>query len=501
MAKFNLSDVLANAAGRDLGQPGREQIEYIDIDLIDPDPRNFYELSDLDQLAANIELVGLQQPIRVRKHPENPDRWMIVSGHRRRAAIRQLVDEGKEQFRAVGCIVEKPAESDALQELRLIYANSDTRKLTPAEISQQAERVEMLLYELKEQGMEFPGRMRDHVAEACKVSKSKLGRLKVIRDNLIPAALAAFKSDSMSEDCAYKLAREPERVQAIIYGSKYNDSKYGLRAGQVDNAAQRIMAIDKISCDGSPCTNKNRMFDRSLRNDMYNPCRVCCAECGEFLKCGKVCDKLKERRAEIKKEQERLENERKQEEKARQLATETVREKLDAQEEALRAQRWVNWGKLRESEGLTLYELYGTMLGVKWLDDDDYREIVKLERGQQPSVSYYDPIEWMDYHCEIARFADDFGCTIDFLYGRTDTPRPPADALESATVWHDAAAGDLPEDGESVIAAVQYDVPHGIWVTEDLRFRDGKFIAYGADMPDDCRVFWQPSFDPKKIVP
>ncbi len=38
----------------------REQIEYIDIDRIDDDPRNFYELSGLDELAANIELLGLQ---------------------------------------------------------------------------------------------------------------------------------------------------------------------------------------------------------------------------------------------------------------------------------------------------------------------------------------------------------------------------------------------------------------------------------------------------------
>lgn len=38
--------------------------------------------------------------------------------------------------------------------------------------------------ELKEEGVEFPGRMRDHVAEACKVSKSKIARLKVIREGL-----------------------------------------------------------------------------------------------------------------------------------------------------------------------------------------------------------------------------------------------------------------------------------------------------------------------------
>ena len=155
---------------------GREQIEYIDIDLLDADANNFYQLSDVDELAANIEFVGLQQPIRVRENPDQPGRWIVVSGHRRRAALQKLVDGGREDFRAVPCIREQAVGSAALQELRLIYANSDTRKMTSAEISQQAERVEMLLYQLKEEGIEFPGRMRDHVAEACKVSKSKLSR-------------------------------------------------------------------------------------------------------------------------------------------------------------------------------------------------------------------------------------------------------------------------------------------------------------------------------------
>lgn len=59
---------------------GREKIEYIDISLIDDDPNNFYELSQLDELAANIELLGLQQPLRVRTNPEDPARVIIVSG-------------------------------------------------------------------------------------------------------------------------------------------------------------------------------------------------------------------------------------------------------------------------------------------------------------------------------------------------------------------------------------------------------------------------------------
>ena len=142
----------------------------IQLDQIDPDPNNFYSLEGLDDLAANIELIGLQQPLRVRPGSE-PGRYTIVSGHRRRAAIMMIRDGGSGQFDGgVPCIVDRGEASKALQELRLIYANSATRVMSAAEISKQAERVTQLLYELKEQGVEFPGRMRDHVAEACQVS-------------------------------------------------------------------------------------------------------------------------------------------------------------------------------------------------------------------------------------------------------------------------------------------------------------------------------------------
>lgn len=59
MGKFRLADHIAKGAVPDSGTAGdREQIEYIDIALLDDDPRNFYELSGLDELAANIELLG-----------------------------------------------------------------------------------------------------------------------------------------------------------------------------------------------------------------------------------------------------------------------------------------------------------------------------------------------------------------------------------------------------------------------------------------------------------
>ena len=62
----------------------RDQIVYIDVNDLEPDPRNFYSLSDIEGLMDNIALFGVQQPLRVRADPMDPDKWIIVSGHRRR---------------------------------------------------------------------------------------------------------------------------------------------------------------------------------------------------------------------------------------------------------------------------------------------------------------------------------------------------------------------------------------------------------------------------------
>ena len=197
---------------------GTERIEYIPLDRLVGDERNFYELSGIDELAANIELIGLQQPIRVRAEG---DRYRIVSGHRRHAAIRKLVADGNKDFERVACIVETVECSEAMQELRLIYANSDTRKMTSAELAKQAERVEELFYQLKEEGFEFPGRMRDHVAQACQTTKSKLSRLKVIRERLHENLLTHWYDGRISDAVAYAIAKESDEVQDALW------SRYG----------------------------------------------------------------------------------------------------------------------------------------------------------------------------------------------------------------------------------------------------------------------------------
>ena len=158
---FDLSEVLKDVSRPDTD---KQQIRYIPIELIDPDPDNFYSLDGLEELAGSIEMLGLQQPLLVRPAPEG--RFTVISGHRRRAAILLIRDGGSEQFAdGVPCIVDYSAASDALRELKLIMANADTRKMTSADQNTQAERIEDLLRQLEDEGFQFPGRLRDWVSK------------------------------------------------------------------------------------------------------------------------------------------------------------------------------------------------------------------------------------------------------------------------------------------------------------------------------------------------
>lgn len=244
---FDITSVLKDVSGPDTG---KEQIEYIDLDKLDQDENNFYSLDGLDELAANIELIGLQQPLRVRPGSEK-GRYIIVSGHRRKAACMMIRDGGSAMFdQGVACIVDRGEASEALRELRLIYANSSTRVMSPAELSKQAERVTQLLYELKEQGMEFPGRMRDHVAEACRVSRTKLARLHAIRKNLIPELLFNFDHGYIGETVAYRISQEDKKTQRALM----HDHGAMLQNLTSDGVERAISRVKRPDGDSGPAT-------------------------------------------------------------------------------------------------------------------------------------------------------------------------------------------------------------------------------------------------------
>ena len=430
MAKFDMGEF-----AKTLAQPvsesgtGREQIEYIDVDLLDSYPGNFYELRDLDGLADNIATIGLQQPIRVRDGENG--HAVIVSGHRRVAAIRKLVEDGRTDLREVPCIREKGDASPALRELRLIYANSSTRTLSSPEISQQAEKVRELLYQLKEEGYEFPGRMRDHVAEACKISKSKLARLDVIRKGLAPDIRKAYwdgpRSKCLSEDAAYTLARLPVDIQRQVVdayrGQNQVDSGlkylYASTVEVVTKAVNKII-VGKVKCpDGVACSHKDAQASHTIKvkvKSRWSDCGCeygCCAKCSSLQSCKDVCPNLIGKQKELK---AAARAERQQEAAEKEARERPVVERIDA--------IWDRFGSLRARAGLTPKQ-YLEKIDCPYSSLSGSME--RFEAGNEkltPETGL--PFGYSTHLSDVNRWvaaADVLGCSVDYLMLRTNEPR------------------------------------------------------------------------------
>lgn len=455
-----------------------EQIEYIDIGLIDGDENNFYALSDLEALAANIETVGLQQPLRVRTSETDPLRVQIISGHRRKAALDKLVQDGNEKFRRVPVIREQVSGSAALQELKLIFANSDTRKISSADLSKQAERVEALLVQLREEGYEFPGRMRDHVAEACKVSKTKLANLKVIREHLIPEAKKAWEEGVLSEDPALTLARLPKERQKKICEaySNYRKQSYGragldyLSTGEVKGYAERLIKLENLKCpQGGGCSNKDRKWQTDVsRPNYYGSChKQCCAKCDKLVSCKYACPKLAEQIKQLKSDR-----------KAEQAREKALREEKERPDRQLQDLLWSRFAQARKDAGVsldTLFKAWDVQCPSTYIKDFE-----KHERGEglRLNVSVETPLNpyggYLSHAKSLITLADTLDVSLDYLLGRTpcQNPEQMVFSVESASEkpkWRT----DAPPEGAAVLGKFQAD--GGKILHKTVCYRDGKY--------------------------
>lgn len=386
-------------------------LELIDIAALRGDEKNFYSVTDesVAELSANIELVGLQQPLNVRPDPAKDGSYIVVSGHRRLAALRLLVDEGKVQFKDVPCMVVENG-SEALNELRLIYGNASTRQLSNWELSRQAERVQELFYRLKEEGIEFPGRMRDHVAAACQVSKSKLARLKVINERL-EVFIEQWQDGSLAESTAYELAQCPAELQWRIRDIRVKPAAISpVKLKRVREAWEEGCRWNmEFVCTptGRTCGHGDVALRRDLAAEAYQTlCKgeECCLRCKygpscQYGKCERMCTVAKDQLAKDEARREQASARAEEQRKAREL-----------QEFIALALPYL---KAAESAGLADDEELS--LGYVKFSVGHLREWIAQPELNRNRWAFRNPNAQ-----DAVKLADRLGCSVDFLLGRTE---------------------------------------------------------------------------------
>lgn len=240
--KLAVAEILS-ASVSNLNTPAMQIVE-IPLDKLLDNEGNFFKVEDVQELADDIEMRGLENPLTVCE-AEN-GYYRIVAGHRRRKALEQI---GKP---SAPCIIKAYADADS-EEVALIQSNLTARELTYYEKMLAVVRLEEALRRMKENGVELPGRLRDHLAEKSGESASAVHRMTYIYKHLSPELMEGLRQEKINESIAYELANSPKKVQKefeqrLARGETFRaqDVKKVRENPPVDDAALEVFLLEHI---------------------------------------------------------------------------------------------------------------------------------------------------------------------------------------------------------------------------------------------------------------
>ena len=188
--------------------------QMVPLALIDDNPRNPRTRMDeesVGELAASIAEHGLLQAPVVRRHPDDPGRYMVVLGSRRVAAHRLL----------------------GRNEIEVIVRRLDDRQAFLASCVENVQRVELSPREEMDMIGVLVDELGSQEAAARALGKSPTWLSKRKRVLAAPALAAAVERGELSLDHAYDLiARSPDEATALAHLER-------IRGGQQNQGATR----------------------------------------------------------------------------------------------------------------------------------------------------------------------------------------------------------------------------------------------------------------------
>ena len=402
---------------RDVPNLGTEgELRELPVEDVHPNPGNFYPPIDanaMEDLQESIQANGVLEPLLVVR---DGDGYRLISGHNRLRAVRHLHLYGPDAQRwaTVPCRILPPM--DELREQTAIIEANRQRKKTPQVLQQEAKELTRLYTERKKAGEDLPGRVRDRVAEALRISAARASRLAAIDTGLkIPGFQRMWRDGDINESVAYEISK-------LDLDQQYRLLDYHIDGGRPLNLStlRRFGAIYHKLCKGAcpvtggSCEIADDMYDDQFWGGEWH-CAGCCACCNERDTCATVCKHFEQNETEA-------EETKNPSTKDPRLHWETMRDAFSSRVKAL-----------REATGLSRKEFAES---IGWYA----ATYSACENGSLPGSE------------RIPRLALALGCTTDYLYGLTDDPNgsaPPAQE-PTAPAWRDLEEA-WPEIGDAVI--------------------------------------------------
>lgn len=217
-----LLNSLMNAQSQTATPAGQQmQVVMIPSRNIIPNPDNdeIYTIGNMDGLKDDIQQHGLRQPLEVIPVEGNPDRYMLISGHRRWAACGILSACGESRFDSLPCLI-RESHGKLDDRIALITANATARDLTDGERLAQYEALKDALTKKKAAG-QLEGKVRDEVCRILGLSTGAAARLNVIasceneiiKERLKAGEIGLMEAYRSAQDYARFMGAAPEEPE------------------------------------------------------------------------------------------------------------------------------------------------------------------------------------------------------------------------------------------------------------------------------------------------
>lgn len=248
MAKaFSIRDYMEDARQQVSESDAYEKVNVFDIK---PNPKNEYELSEIEKLKDSIfALGGVQQNLVLMCMEGNAEyKYLALDGHRRHKACLELVQEGHKEFELVPAVIKKSMDADT-EDALLVLMNNSQRNKTDWEKVMEHMKLKEIIPKLKKR-QNIDGRTRDIEADYFGVSQTQIGIYNTIGTRLDAELMKVFKAGSIGVSLAYEAAKleadeQKQLMQVIEEDGSFTEEDVKRIAGS--RAVKGQMSITNIS--------------------------------------------------------------------------------------------------------------------------------------------------------------------------------------------------------------------------------------------------------------
>jgi ParB family chromosome partitioning protein len=260
MAKHELDSAIISSLKIAASGSFADSVKMLDIDSLVESPDNFFEVNRIGELADTILRQGyVKENLIVRKL--EGDKYEIISGHRRIAAVRLLLERGESISRKLPCLVQSYSSEDD-KNLDLILMNLSTRRISDDELFKSYEVLNSSLQNLKKDGVQF-GQVQKTLADLLGVSTGQVAKMQYIDKHATEEEKDDIRKGETSINTAGNAVKVKEKKKPPKPVSKSEPTeKYDDEVINIDNSCDEDYSdSESDNCETAETTEVDELED------------------------------------------------------------------------------------------------------------------------------------------------------------------------------------------------------------------------------------------------